>query len=192
MGCQHDARVTDGSRERHQPDDICCHTAAVVWLMARLQASSRWGGIGTVALIYLLTHVAFCLAALLASYMLPEAPAQAARVDVNGRLPLAMHCRWDAIHYHTVSNDGYDDDGTPAFFPLFPLLLRIVGTILGGFRSPAALPIQEAERWPLIAGVLIANLAAFAAFFLLYRLAREALGDRDTATRSLLNAAVYP
>ena len=55
---------------------------------------------------------------------------------------LAVWGRWDAEHYIDIATTGYS--GTePAFFPLYPLLIRIVGgatgnTSIAGLRSPTS------------------------------------------------------
>ena len=63
--------------------------------------------------------------------------------------------RWDALWYLAIAQDGYSGDDAlsaekrAAFFPLYPLLVRGVGTLFGG--SHAAL---------LLAAYLV-SLAAF-------------------------------
>jgi len=103
-----------------------------------------------------------------------------------------MHWRWDAVYYYNISVDGYHPGGITAFFPLFPMLSRGVATLLNGLRLPTALPIQEAELAPLLAGIIVAHLATFGAFWMLHQLALEETGDRDTAFRAILYAAIFP
>jgi hypothetical protein len=156
------------------------------------RVAARWPWLAPVLLVFALSRLAFYVVALPGAYMLPDAPDQVAAVDVNARLPLALHWRWDAIHYYTVSIDGYSPGGTTAFFPLLPALMHGVAFVLGGFQSPAQLPIQEAQRAPLLAGVLVAHAVALLAIALLYRLAREEAFDRDGATRVVLYAMLFP
>lgn len=152
----------------------------------------RWPALLPVLLIFAISRLAFYGAAIAGAYLLPDAPNQPAAVDVNARLPLALHWRWDAVHYYTVSIDGYSEGGTTAFFPLLPLMIRVVSFVLGGFQSPAQLPIQGAETAPLLAGVLVANGVSLLAFWLLYQLAHEELADGEMATRAVLYAALFP
>ena len=42
----------------------------------------------------------------------------------------AIPAHFDGIHYLRLAEKGYDDDGSQAFFPLYPMLIR-VGTTLG-------------------------------------------------------------
>jgi Mannosyltransferase (PIG-V) len=86
--------------------------------------------------------------------------------------------RWDTFFYSSIAAGGYRHD--PAifqhenivFFPLYPLLMRWGGALLGGH--------------PLLAGVII-SLAAFAvAMVLLYRLAVLEVGEAHAGPVVLL------
>jgi hypothetical protein len=94
---------------------------------------------------------------------------------------LAPLARWDSVWYLRIADSGYGDS-TPraAFFPLYPLLVRGVGTVLGG--SHAAL---------LVAAYLISLAAFLAALVLLHRLTELELG-RPLARPVLLLVAVFP
>jgi hypothetical protein len=86
--------------------------------------------------------------------------------------------RWDSDWYLRIADGWYDwPSSTPAFFPLYPSLVALVGRILGGHD--------------LLAGVLISLACAAAAFVLLHRLVRERWGD-DVAARTVLALAVFP
>ena len=66
--------------------------------------------------------------------------------------------RWDALWYTSIASKGYDPaDGSPAFFPLYVLLVRWGGTLLGGDYLLAALLAspdwQEALSSGLVAQV---------------------------------------
>ncbi|MFI1990823.1 mannosyltransferase family protein [Actinoplanes sp. NPDC020271] len=80
---------------------------------------------------------------------------------------------WDAGHYVRIAESGYHlGPGFPAFFPLYPLLIRLFG---GGV--PAAL--------------VVANLAAFGALAVLHRLAEYEFGPR-VAQRATWYLAAFP
>lgn len=86
--------------------------------------------------------------------------------------------RWDSDWYLRIAESGYDwPSSTPAFFPLYPLLVAVVGAVLLGH--------------PLLAGVLISLAAGAAAFVLLERLARAHLGPAS-ARRSIVYVALFP
>jgi len=92
--------------------------------------------------------------------------------------PLA---RWDAVWYLRIARSGYGgSDASTAFFPLYPLLVRVGGELGGG--SPAAL---------LLSAYLIALAAFLAALVLLWRLVSLELG-RPLARPTLLLLAVFP
>ncbi|MET0614167.1 MAG: mannosyltransferase family protein [Thermoleophilaceae bacterium] len=94
---------------------------------------------------------------------------------------LAPLARWDSVWYLTIADSGYGGStARAAFFPLYPLLVRGVGTVFGG--SHAAL---------LIAAFLVSLAAFVAALTLLYRLTELELGRR-LARPVLLLLAVFP
>src|SRR5215218_3555683 len=94
---------------------------------------------------------------------------------------LAPLARWDSVWYLRIADSGYrGDSARAAFFPLYPLLVRGVGTLFGG--SHAAL---------LAAAYLVSLTAFLAALVLLHRLTELELGRR-LARPVLLLLAVFP
>ena len=81
---------------------------------------------------------------------------------VSSRPWLDMWARWDSGFYLQIATEGYSYSSTElsnlAFFPLYPLLIRIFSL---GAKNPELLTA---------AGVIISNVAALTAFYLLYRL----------------------
>jgi len=103
------------------------------------------------------------------------------RVSTNELVNL--QARWDTDFYYSIATTGYH--WNPAvflhqnvvFFPLYPLLMRWGGTLLGGH--------------PLLAGTII-SLATFAgAMIVLYRLAAYELGE-EKAWPVILLMSTYP
>jgi hypothetical protein len=91
---------------------------------------------------------------------------------------LDVWARWDSDWYLRIAEDGYSwPSQTPAFFPLYPLLVAALGRILLGHY--------------LLAGVVVSTLAAAAAFVLLHRLALPRLGALG-ARRAVLYLALFP
>ena len=94
-----------------------------------------------------------------------------------------MFARWDTFFYYSIATRGYD--WNPAlftyqnvvFFPLYPLLMRSLGALIGGH--------------PMVAGVIVSFSAFAAALVVLYRLALLELGD-EYAWRVILLIAVFP
>jgi Mannosyltransferase (PIG-V) len=94
-------------------------------------------------------------------------------------LLLAPAARWDAVWYATIAQDGYpdpSDNAKAAFFPLYPVLMRAVGWIVGS---------------PLLAGVLLSLACFLVALALLHRLVTIELGH-DDARGTLLLVAFFP
>jgi hypothetical protein len=87
---------------------------------------------------------------------------------------------WDGIWYRLIALHGYllvpGRQSDPAFFPLYPLLLKILGA--------TGIPIA-------VAGVLLSNLLFLGALVVFDALSGE-LFDRDLARRATLLLAVFP
>jgi hypothetical protein len=87
--------------------------------------------------------------------------------------------RWDSVWFLRIAENGYSaaEEAATAFYPLYPLLLGLLGRVLLGHY--------------VLAGVLISLAATLGAFVLLDRLAEEKLGA-DGARRAVLYLAVFP
>ena len=86
--------------------------------------------------------------------------------------------RWDVLWYLRIASEGYrSDDGSAAFFPLYPLLARGAGILTG-------------DSW-LLGAYLVSNLSLVAALALLYRLTALEMSD-EAARRTVLYLAVFP
>lgn len=89
--------------------------------------------------------------------------------------------RWDAVHYIEIAYYGYHyDRSNTAFFPLFPLLMHALGTLLGG--SIAA---------DYLAGLILTNICFYGALVLFYRLVQQDF-DHDIASKALFYLAFAP
>jgi len=66
--------------------------------------------------------------------------------------------RWDTGFYLSIASEGYKNEGVQfpsvAFFPLLPILLRLVAGVSGD---------------PLVAGLIVTNTALCAATIVFYR-----------------------
>ena len=82
---------------------------------------------------------------------------------------------WDGVWYIKIATGGYaDGDGSTAFFPLFPMLLRYVGLVFSGNL--------------VITGVVISLVCYAGCVWLLYRLVRSPTSTTASASR----AVIYP
>ncbi len=85
---------------------------------------------------------------------------------------------WDGVWYIKIATSGYaDGDGSTAFFPLYPMLLRYVGVILHGNL--------------LITGIVISLLCYAGSVWLLWRLVRLDF-DEALASRAVIYLAIGP
>ncbi|HTK10584.1 MAG TPA: mannosyltransferase family protein [Ktedonobacteraceae bacterium] len=85
---------------------------------------------------------------------------------------------WDAANYVRIAQFGYQTYYDVAFFPLFPLLIRIIAFPFGPM---AYLPV----------GIIISNAALLGAMFVIYQLAVE-IGGEEVARRTLLYLCIFP
>lgn len=87
--------------------------------------------------------------------------------------------RWDSVWFLRIAEHGYEAaaQSAPAFYPLYPALVGLLGRALFGHY--------------VLAGVLISLACSLGAFFLLHRIAEERLGV-DGARRAVLYLAVFP
>jgi len=87
--------------------------------------------------------------------------------------------RWDTGHYLRIADVGYTADrpDSPAFFPLYPMLIRAFDVVLPGGG--------------ITAGLVVSNLACVGALAVLYRFVAYEFGDRH-AGRTLLYLVAWP
>jgi hypothetical protein len=92
--------------------------------------------------------------------------------------------RYDAGWYHGIASQGYvfgaGGRNNLAFFPLYPMLMRGGGTLLGSRQEDF-----------YFAGIVVSWIAFACAMVMLYKLARLDL-DEQSARRAVLYAAVFP
>lgn len=100
------------------------------------------------------------------------------RWDIDIGWGVGLWSRWDSGWFLRIAEEGYvEPERTTAFFPLYPLLVKIAGTTLGGHY--------------IFAGIAVSLFACAGAFVLLYRLAEPLIGDRG-AYRAVLYLAIFP
>ncbi|MEI7760770.1 MAG: mannosyltransferase family protein [Thermoleophilia bacterium] len=132
--------------------------------------------------IFLWSRLAVWFVAVMTVVFFSRAPDPGAEWDSSRLHELGtvidVWARWDSDWFLRIAADGYSwPSSTPAFFPLYPLLVAVAGWMLLGH--------------PLLAGVVISLVAGSAAFVLVYRLALVKLGA-DAARRTVLFLALAP
>lgn len=124
--------------------------------------------------IYLSTHLAFAVLTYLAILF---------RVDSHTLAYFPLNTlltswdKWDSNWYTNIALNGYTDPKTTAFFPLFPLLERVLAPLT--------------HNHPFYAGLLISNLAGLGMLMILYRIVATDF-DQERAVRTVLYLAVFP
>ncbi len=119
------------------------------------------------------TRIAIIVIAELAAVIIGQRAGS--HVQESSHVLLAVWGRWDAVHYLNIATQGYQ--GTDmAFFPLYPLLIRVVGSLAGNH---------------LIAGMLISNATFFFGLLYLYKLLEHEY-DRAVARRAIFYVSIFP
>ncbi len=143
-------------------------TVAKVLIAARFNATVR-----DVLVDFALTRFAIIVIAELAAVIVGQRAGT--HVEESRHLLLAVWGRWDAVHYLDIGTRGYH--GTDmAFFPLFPLLVGILGKMMGNH---------------LIAGMLVSTAAFFFGLLFLYKLVEHEF-DRSVARRAIFYVSIFP
>ncbi|MFL5990690.1 MAG: mannosyltransferase family protein, partial [Rubrobacteraceae bacterium] len=135
-------------------------------------------GLLFVLLVYAASRLFYLGAGALFASVAPVARFQRTTADVPfGAMNLWSH--WDGEHYVALAAGGYLQppyNVSPAFFPLYPLLVRSFAELFGGPLSLPALSV-----W----GVLLSLLALPFAFYFLYKIAESGWGERTARTAVL-------
>ena len=122
------------------------------------------------ALAWLAQHIFFLIPIILTIVLAPARPVTIQRIG----LPWL---NWDGWIYVDIAQHGYRAAGQAAFFPLYPLVTRLLAFCLGGHTALAAL--------------LVANAASLGAYGLLLLLVERERGT-VAARRTLLFLLCFP
>ena len=145
-------------------------------------AGSLSNTLADVLACFIAIKIGFYLLALFATWMLPEYAGGAYGLWHTGAdRMIDISWRWDGQWYMSIAREGYrlgDGYANVAFFPLFPLLVRLLGLALGEAQLP-------------LAGVLVVNFAFLGALFYLYMLAAMD-GGPGLARRAIWYVAIMP
>ncbi len=131
-------------------------------------------------LVFLVTRLGIAAVAYFSTPILADSNVPPYHIRPDNLLIDTFASRWDTGFYLSIVDEGYSNTGDPfpstAFFPLMPILMRIVRGITGD---------------SLISGLLVANLSLAAASILLYRLAADEF-DEDVALRAVWYLLIFP
>jgi Gpi18-like mannosyltransferase len=149
-------------------------TCAALFCVGKVLIAARFNQtVREVLLDFVATRTAIIVIAELAAVIIGQRAGS--HVEESSNLLLNVWGRWDAVHYLEIATQGYA--GTDmAFFPLFPLLIRILGLLVGNH---------------LIAGLLISNASFFFGLLFLYKLLEHEY-DRPVARRAIFYVSIFP
>jgi hypothetical protein len=98
-------------------------------------------GVGFVLAVYATSRTFYLISGLLLAKFVPSPGFQRITLDVPaGSMSIWSH--WDGEHYVALALDGYFEAPryvSPAFFPMYPLLVRSFSEVFGGSPSKEAL-----------------------------------------------------
>ena len=148
--------------------------AAALFALVKIVVAARFvQTVRDVLVIFAFTRISIIAVAELAAAMIGQRAGEHVAESTNPLL--AVWGRWDAVHYLDIAKNGYY--GTDmAFFPLYPLLIRFVGTFVGN---------------DLLAGMIVSNVAFFFGLLFCYKLV-EHLFDRAVAHRTVFYISIFP
>jgi len=151
------------------------------WLHWLRQPAQRW--LVTPVAVFLFTRLFIVCIALLTTTNLPDNLGEDVYQDdpwmYEGFPGLWM--RWDTQWYVEIAQDGYwynpGSLSPVSWFPVYPILMRTFSPVFGN---------------PLVAGLVISNLAFLLALIFLYRLVVEDTHNHKLAARTLFYIAAFP
>ncbi len=149
------------------------------WLQDRTRAARRavalpW--VQDVLALFVASRVAFVLVTYV-GYVLIQAP-KYSDPSVGVAQLLTSWDQWDAQRYLTIATSGYTNATDTAFFPLYPLIVRVLSAPFG---PQAAYTV----------GLIVSNLAMLGALLALHALVRQRWGEQ-VAWRAVLYLTVFP
>jgi len=148
------------------------------------ESRSKSTGVAFVLAVYAASRLFYLISGSLLAYIVPTSNFQRITLDVpSGRMNIWSH--WDGEHYVALAMGGYlnpPDNVSPAFFPLYPLLLRSFAELFGGPISKEALSV-----WAPLLSLLFLPFA----FYFIYHIALDGWGER-VARGTVLILAFFP
>lgn len=148
------------------------------WLRAR-------PAIGDIVFAVMVSRVTSLAAAFLVNILFPPERRRPFVMPFASQKFAEIFAAWDSGWYFDIARRGYyfypDGQSSVAFFPLYPLLMRIVAWPFGG---------SDRALW--LAGILISYAAFVAALAVLHDLAERMTGSRESARRAVLYIAIFP
>lgn len=133
----------------------------------------------------LVTQIAAIAVAFLSNLFFPDRQVRQTAMPFQAERFAEIFAAWDSGWYFDIARRGYffnpEGPSSIAFFPLYPLLMRLV-----------AFPFGASDRAIWLAGIAVSVAAFAAALVVLHKFSERVLGDREAARRTVLYVAVFP
>lgn len=149
-----------------------------------VEKGAGWRGLWFVALVFGASRLFYLAAGGILAGIVPVGAFQERTRDVPFR-SLSLWSHWDGEHYVGLAIDGYlsgEGQVSPAFFPMYSLLMRSSAELLGGPLTPAALSVL---------GVMVSMFALLFALYFVYGISLDGWGE-PVARRTVLLLAFFP
>jgi hypothetical protein len=136
-----------------------------------------WKCIGGVSIAFVITRLMVAVVTYFSMILIPVLPgADHWRYNPRNVIPDGL-IRWDSWSYISIVNNGYSlKANTTAFFPLYPLLIRLISSLKGNLWT---------------SGLWISNISFLIALFYIYALSKQEFDD-GTASRTVFYIAAAP
>ncbi|MGB3633154.1 MAG: mannosyltransferase family protein [Rubrobacteraceae bacterium] len=149
-----------------------------------MESKKTANGLGFVLVVYAASRLFYLVAGVFLAWFFSISSFYKQTAD-NPFGTLNLWAHWDGEHYMRLARSGYlnePDNVSPAFFPLYSLLIRTFTDIFGGPVSPGALTL-----W----GVILSLVALPFALYFVYQIADHGWGER-VAQGAVLTLAFFP
>jgi hypothetical protein len=153
-------------------------------VLQRAKEASQISGLGFVLAVYATSRIFYLVSGFLLANLVPTSSHQLTTSDVPPG-SLSIWSYWDGEHYVALARAGYFQPPryvSPAFFPMYPLLVRSFSELFGSSPSKEAL-----SYW----GPVLSLLFLPVAFYFIYEIARAGWGE-GVAKGTLLTLAFFP
>ncbi|VDK39283.1 unnamed protein product, partial [Taenia asiatica] len=109
------------------------------------------------------------------------------RIDCLLRWILDGFRKWDAIYFHFISVNGYIFENTLAFFPLFPIFLRLISSL-----TYTLVPLWSFWTHSILVGVVFNFFCSLLCAIQMYRLSKLIFVDDSLSVVSALLFVINP
>jgi hypothetical protein len=165
---------------------LTVRAAGLIAAVSRIMASVRVPtAVQDVVFALIVTRVATFAIALVANIVLVPNLPRPFSVPLPWQKFAETFAVWDSGWYFDIASRGYyfspDAESSIAFFPLYPLLIKLCAAPFGG---------SAAATW--VAAIAVSWTAFFGALLALHQLSERLTGSREAARRTVLYIAVFP